>query len=124
MIEFERFGEILDELAEELPQEFYEKLNMGIRVEESSKLHNKAIKNDLYVLGEYQRSNLGRGIVIFYGSFEKLHGNLDEDAMRVELRRVLRHEFRHHLEYRAGERGLEIEDQKQIEKYLRKGNNK
>lgn len=118
MISIERFGNILDELAEELPKEFYDGLNLGVRLEPSPKLHPQARKNDLYILGEYSQSPMGRGIVIYYGSFEKLLGNLDEDKIKKEMRKTLRHEFRHHIEGRAGERGLEKEDEKNLSNYL------
>ena len=118
MISIERFSEILDELACELPEEFYEELNLGISISPNEKLHPQAIDGDLYILGEYSRSQIGQGIMIYYGSFLRLHSHLDEDALKQEMRGVLRHEFRHHMEYRAGERGLEIEDERDLNKYL------
>lgn len=120
VIDIDRFGEILGELVDELPEEFFDELNLGVRVDPGAKLHPDAIDNDLYILGEYETSNMGNGIVLYYGSFGRLWGHLDEDALRDELRRTLRHEFRHHMEGRAGERGLEIEDEKQLRDYLGK----
>lgn len=118
MISIERFGDILEELAEELPQEFYEELNLGVSLEPRAKAHPQSRNGDLYILGEYSRSNMGQSIVIYYGSFERLFGELGEEEARDEMRRTLRHEFRHHIEWRAGERGLEKEDEKRLSEYL------
>lgn len=118
MVSIELFSEILEELACELPEEFYDELNLGISVSPEAKIHPQAINGDFFILGEYSRSQMGRGITIYYGSFLRLHERMGEDALRREMRGVLRHEFRHHLEYRAGERGLEIEDERKLNKYL------
>lgn len=118
MISIERFSDILEELAEELPEEFYGELNLGVRLDLSTKLHPQARGNDLYILGEYSRSSMGKGIVIYYGSFERLFGDRDEDEIKDEMRKTLRHEFRHHMEGRAGECGLEKEDEKNLSDYL------
>ena len=52
-----------------------------------------------------------------YGSFRRVFRHLDEDELRTEMRRVLRHEFRHHVEGRAGVRDLEEWDADQIRAY-------
>lgn len=119
MIDIVRFEEILDELAAELPEALFVNLNQGIIVLDKAKRHPKSIEGDLYIVGEYQRSGvMGSGIVIYYRSFQRVYGHLSEELQRKELRRVLRHEFRHHWEFLAGERALEIEDQAEIERYL------
>jgi hypothetical protein len=52
----------------------------------------------------------------------RLFGRLNHEALKAKLIHTLKHEFIHHLESLAGERGLEIEDARFIEKYLnRKG---
>ena len=118
MMTRERFGEILDELACELPAAFYEKLERGICVLSRVKFHTAA--PGLCVMGEYERDPvMGRQIVIYYGSFLRVLGNAPEDEWRTEMRRVLRHEFRHHMEGLAGQRDLEIEDERQISEYVR-----
>ena len=61
---------------------------------------------------------MGNQIVIYYGSFMRLYGKAAGQTFERELRAVLRHEFRHHMENRAGERGLEIEDERQLREYL------
>lgn len=119
MISIDRFGDILSTLADELPAEFFNELNLGIRVDSFAKPHPQARGNDLHILGEYSRSAMGQGIVIYYGSFARVFGDLSEDELTNEMRKTLRHEFRHHMEHRAGERGLEIEDEKKLNEYLR-----
>lgn len=112
---------MLEELAAELPETFYNRLNGGIILLPDAKLHESDVGNNLYVLGEYHRSrSLGRYIAIYHGSFMKTHGHLSHDKFKDKLRDTLRHEFTHHLESLAGERGLEIEDDRRIAKYLRK----
>ena len=41
---------------------------------------------------------------------------------KEKLRKVVKHEFLHHLESMAGERDLEIEDYLQLENYLKRKN--
>ena len=112
------FERLLDEVACELPDEFYNDLNGGIIISDEAPYHDQSVADDLYIMGEYRRSAMGRQIVIFYGSFAKLYPNISEEWLKKELRRVLRHEFRHHLEGLAGQRDLEVEDEEEIADYL------
>lgn len=118
MIDIDSFTEILDELACELPEEFYEELNLGISVSPKAKVHPRAKGNDLYVMGEYFHNVMGMGIVIYYGSFARVHGRDSLEELRAEMRATLRHEFRHHLEGLAFENDLEKEDERQLREYL------
>ncbi|NLD19090.1 MAG: metallopeptidase family protein [Clostridiales bacterium] len=121
MISIDEVQSILADLAAELPEEFFRELNGGILLLPETKMSPYAKANDLYILGEYQRGgSMGRLIKIYYGSFERLYGYMDKDKLTVELREVLRHEFTHHLESLAGERGLEIKDEQYMNKYLGK----
>ena len=118
MIPFERFEEITYELAQQLPEEFFRKLDGGVMAREAAKLHPQAVSDDLYILGEYHRDpHLSRFVVLYYGSFMKAYGYMDEEGLRKEMWRVLRHEFLHHLESLAGERGLAIQDAIQLAEY-------
>ena len=49
MISIDRFEEILSDLAEEIPQSFYEELNGGIVVEPGYLLHQEDHSGTLYV---------------------------------------------------------------------------
>lgn len=120
MARIEEVQIILDEIAIEFPQEFYKDLNGGIILLPQVKLHKKSVDNDLYVMGEYRNERVsGRYIVVYYGSVDKLYGNLSRNRLKNRLRSVIKHEFLHHFESLAGERQLEIEDERQIEKYLK-----
>lgn len=115
------YGETLDMLAEELPPKFFERLNLGIVVHERVKRH-PASRGDapLYVLGEYLHGGaMGRGIRMYYGSFLRACGDLPREEQVSRLRGVLRHEFRHHLEFLAGEDDLAREDDRELQAYLR-----
>lgn len=120
MVSFEEMGKMLDEIADGLPREIYTQLNGGISLLPGAK-KNPAVKDDdLYILGEYHKGgSLGRYIVIYYGSFARIFGHLDEGRLREQLSRVLKHEFTHHLESLAGERDLEWEDHEHMRRYLK-----
>ena len=106
-------------MAEELPGEFYKELNGGIML--LPRVKHSPVGKGLFIMGEYHRDrNLGRYIAIYYGSFEKVNGGLSAARLKDQLRKTLRHEFRHHVGSLAGERGLEIEDENAIAKYLRR----
>lgn len=119
MISIEEVEKILDEIAAELPQEFYKELNGGIILLPEAKLDPLARNNDLYIMGEYHSGGgLGRYISIYYGSFERLYGHLSREALKKQLARTLKHEFTHHLESLAGEDDLEEEDELFLQDYL------
>jgi hypothetical protein len=121
MITIEQAEEILSELTDELPEIFFKELSGGVILVPDIKRSPVKGADGLYILGEYHRNaNLGRYIVIYYGSFMRVHGSHGYEVYKKELRKVLRHEFRHHIESLAGERGLEIEDAKFMRNYLKK----
>lgn len=111
-------NQILDEIVEELPRDFFDKLNEGIILLPEYKLHPESRTGDrLYIMGEYRKSVTGRNIAIYYGSFEIVCSHYSIDELRKQLRNTLLHEFTHHLESLAGERGLEIKDAEDINRY-------
>ena len=118
ILSFDQVGDLLDEMAEEFPQEFYADLNGGISLLPEAREDPEG--EDLYIMGEYCNDMMGRYIVLYYGSFAALAQEEDwtvEDWKR-ELHDTLAHEFTHHIEGLAGERGLEIKDQLELEEYL------
>ena len=123
MITYEELEEMLDQIAYEIPRDFFKELNGGIVLSPNSRMHPESSgKSDLYILGEYHNDRrgvggLGRYIIIYYGSFSQLYANHPYDIQRKRLRDVLIHEFTHHLESLAGERDLEIKDKEFMEKY-------
>ncbi len=121
MITIEEAGVMLDEIADSLPQEFFRDLNGGIILFPEEKVHPRSVANDLYILGEYHHEKvLGRYIIIYFGSFLRVYHYLEGDRAKEKLRATLVHEFTHHLESLAGERGLEIQDEIGMQDYLQK----
>ncbi len=110
----------LDKIAESVPKEFFDELNLGIILVEDVKFHPKSIGNTLYVLGEYQRSRAGAQIVLYYGSIKNTCSNMNNSELDEKLEELVFHEFTHHIEHRAGEYGLEIKDKEELMDYLNK----
>ena len=125
MVTIDEAQEMLDDIAEGLPPEFFRELNGGIVLLDDAKLSPHARNNDLWILGEYQHGGMmGRLIKIYYGSFALMFSHYSHEQFEEQLRDTLLHEFTHHLESLAGERGLEIWDQDQLKKYLLRVDNK
>ncbi len=119
MISYEECGEMLDEIADKLPRELYRELNGGIVLDRSFRVHPCAVNNDLYILGVYIRDNLGKRIVLYYGSFIRVFRNKSKEEYYAHLEKTLRHEVLHHNEFLAGCNDLVFYDDKRIEDYLR-----
>jgi hypothetical protein len=120
LVTFDEAAEMLDEIAEELPEEFFESLNGGVSLLPHVKRSAAGGKRrKLYILGEYIRCPaMGRYINIYYGSFERVYGGIPHELMKKELKATLIHEFTHHVEELAGERWLEIKDSIKMDGYL------
>ena len=122
MISIERFNEIVEEELKLLPDYVFEELNGGVVVDEKVNLHPKRLADDLYIMGTYSTSPvMGKQIVIYYGSFTKTMPYADEETLRLKIRDTLRHEFRHHMETRAGFFGkgtLIDEDKQEMDRYF------
>lgn len=119
MISFEEYREIVFELMEELPDEFFRELHYGVQLSEDLKLSPLDEDGTIVIMGEYNRSNHGNRITIFYGSFERTCGWMSEEQLKDKLREIVRHEFRHHMENLAGVYGadsLEHEDREELKK--------
>ena len=117
ILSFDQVGDLLDEMAEEFPQEFYADLNGGISLLPEAREDPEG--EDLYIMGEYCNDMMGRYIVLYYGSFAALARQEDwtQEDWEDELYTTLSHEFTHHIEGLAGERGLEIRDELEMEQY-------
>ncbi|MBQ3404813.1 MAG: hypothetical protein IJG63_05305 [Oscillospiraceae bacterium] len=114
MLTFEQAAEILDEAADALPEELLEGLTGGI-----SLLPDKIVDEEgFYIMGRYFRDGLGRYIELYYGSFESLYRNRDDEWVKERLIHTLHHELTHHIEGRAGETALEREDEAFREDYM------
>jgi len=119
MVTIDEAEAMLNEIAESLPEEIFIHLNGGVNLQPESKLSPYATANNLYILGEYCRNSmLGRYIVIYYGSFVRIHGHLSHERFREQLKKTLCHELTHHLESLAGEKDLEIKDAEKLREFL------
>lgn len=121
--ELNAFEDLVSELLDELPAEFFNELSGGVMVSERTAFNSEGIADDLVTLGEYKVSRLGKQIVIYYGSFKKMYGHMSGEQLRRAVRDMVRHEFRHHMEWLAGMHGfdsLEAEDKRNLKAYKEK----
>ena len=96
-LDFDEVAQILDNIVDnDFPEEMYRGLTGGIYLLPEEKHNARIPSNRYYVLGEYRE----QAITI-------LHGTIG-------------HELRHHMEGRAGERGLEVEDEIFVQRALRR----
>ena len=120
-MELEEFKQIIAELLEELPEAFFRELTGGVVVSEDALAPDYALRNDLYIMGQYTFFSGVRQVVIYKGSFDRVHPQADREAAKDILRGVVRHEFRHHLEFLGGIHGatsLETQDRREKAEYL------
>lgn len=118
----EHFNELANEVADEIPQEFFRKLNGGIILQPHAKQHPASVSGaPLYIMGEYCRSYMmGRHISIYFGSMNATYGHCSDEEMKAHIRSTIFHEFRHHLESLGGSRELEKEDAVRLAEYRRR----
>ncbi len=121
MIPLDEYKNIVSELLDELPDSFFQRLNGGVIVSEAFVIPDYALGNDLYTMGEYQIYSGIRQIVMFKGSFDRVYPFANASEAKKLLRGILRHEFRHHLEYLGSihnSGSLEAQDARDKEAYL------
>ncbi|MBR6208313.1 MAG: hypothetical protein IKQ69_04880 [Oscillospiraceae bacterium] len=121
MLTIEEYRSIVKELLDEFPEEFFQKLSGGVVVSEAREIPDYARGNDLYTMGQYRISSGIRQIVLYKGSFDRIHPQADAAEAKTILRGILRHEFRHHLESLGGihnSSSLEAKDEREKEAYL------
>lgn len=124
MITFEEFARIAREEVDILPEYVHDELNGGVLADPNTYLHPGRLADDLYILGTYSVDHVfGKQIVLYYGSFVSTLGNATESVYRDKIRETVRHEFRHHLETRAGlyyKGSLIEEDTRRMEEYYKR----
>lgn len=123
MLSFDEAGDLLDEMAETFPEEFFRQLNGGISLLPDEKLDEQE-GPDLYIMGEYCHDEMGRYINLYYGSFAAVYGKETNEVVKEELFQTLTHELTHHMESLAGERSLEYKDERFMEAYRRERDGK
>ena len=125
MFTIDETHEMLNEIADTIPQDLLRELSGGIILLPQSKLHPQSIDDDLFILGEYCISSIGKYIRIYYGSFANVYKRVTSREFYYEqLRRVLVHEVRHHNEGLAGYKDLILYDEDHINEYLNSKKNK
>ena len=121
MLSMEEYKKVVSELMDELPAEFFRELTGGVIVSEALVIPDYAQAGDLYTMGQYQVYSGVRQIVMFKGSFDRLYPTASAAEAKNILRGILRHEFRHHIEFLGGihnSSSLEAEDARQKQAYL------
>ena len=121
MLTLAEYKQIVSELLDELPEAFFRKLSGGVVVSEACEIPDYAKVNDLYTLGHYKIYCGVRQIVLYKGSFDRVYPNADAEEAKRRLRGIIRHEFRHHLEFLSGEHSaesLEAEDERKKYEYI------
>ena len=115
MLSFEEAADLMDEIAEGFPPEFFETLNGGILFLPEEKL-DPDVPGELYVMGEYCHDALGRYINLYFGSFSALAQleDWDRETWEAELRTTLSHELTHHMEQRSGLHALDDRDAEEL----------
>ena len=116
-----QYSQFLSELVDELPEEFFRELSGGVIVSEAAPVPDYARAGDLYTLGHYQINHGMRQIVMYRGSFNRVYPLAQGEEAKGLLRGILRHEFRHHLEFLGGihnSSSLEAEDARKKRDYL------
>lgn len=117
MLTFDEVGALLDDMAEEFPPVFFNELNGGVCLLPEARPDPEFPPGEMYILGEYCNDMMGRYINLYYGSFAALAEREEwtQEDWEDELWETFTHEFTHHMEGLAGERGLEIKDEAFLE---------
>ena len=121
MIPMAEYRKIVSELLDELPEAFFRDLSGGVIASEAAVAPDYARGDDLYTLGVYRVFSGVWQIILYKGSFDRVYPQADAEEARRVLRGVLRHEFRHHLEFLGGihdATSLEAADEREKRAYL------
>lgn len=109
---FDQAAQLLDDIAMEFPEAFYQELHGGIQFEEDALPDPQFPEGEMYIMGEYVQDITGNFIVLYYGSFAALaeREEWNEEDWEEELFATLAHEFTHHLENMGGLHALDDKD--------------
>lgn len=125
ILTYEQMGDLLEEIAAQFPDIFFQDLNGGIQLEEDALPDPDFPEGEMYIMGEYCHDLLGRYILLYYGSFAALLAEEEEDVWREELFATIAHEFTHHLEDTAMLHALDDKDaeflRQALEEYSNEG---
>lgn len=120
MLSFEEAADYLDTIVNELPEVLLRELNGGISLVPQAQASDNG--SGLYTLGKYfKNKQMGRYILLYYGSFKIALATANRNAWCKKLREVVLHELTHHNESLAGIDSLAEKDRAQIEHYKNTG---
>lgn len=113
-MDLDRFTALAGEMVDRIPPLFLEGLNGGFTVRRMAR-RNPGDPAGVYILGEYITDPaLGCYIALYWGSFVELFAGEDRSVWEEELWETIKHELQHHVEARAGESGLDLEDAREL----------
>lgn len=119
MESYDEVAQMLEEIIDEVPTELFTGLSGGVILDENYKLHPNSLPyKPLYIMGEYHNDVTGRKIVIYCGSFLRVHGGMSNDLFREKLRHTFAHELRHHIELLSGVKSLKKFDEERMNMYI------
>lgn len=123
ILTYEQMGDLLEDVAAEFPDAFFQDLSGGIQLEEAALSDPAFPEGEMYIMGEYCSDLLGRYILLYYGSFAALLAEEGEEAWREEIFLTVAHEFTHHLEETAMLHELDDKDAAFLQQALEEWNN-
>ena len=109
-------NDLLDDMAEEFPEELFDGLNGGVNLLEEARPDPEFPPGEMYILGEYCDDLLGLYVNLYYGSFAALaeKEGWDRETWEDELRITLSHELTHHMENLSGLHALDDRDAEEL----------
>ena len=112
VLNFEQAGDMLDAIAEKLPEGIFNGLNGGVSWLPDT-VADPEFGDEVYIMGEFCQDQMGRYINLYYGSFAAMAEEEDwsQGDWERELRETLYHELTHHIEGLAGDRSLDKQDE-------------
>lgn len=93
-----------DVVANQVPKALLEELSGGVNTTEQGKRDEE--ERNFLIFGEYIRDNLGKRVLLYYGTFLHFYEGASEEKWKREVLKVIKHELRHHIEARAGQEDL------------------
>lgn len=113
-MDLDTFTAVADAMVDRIPPLFLEGLNGGFTVRRLAR-RNPGDPASVYILGEYITDpDLGCYIALYWGSFVELFAGEERKVWEEELWETIKHELRHHVEARAGEYALDMEDEAEL----------
>lgn len=99
---FDAVASMLDLIVDEIPDQLLQGLD-GVFLVDGEKHNEKIPSENYYVMGQFHHGEGTRPVIdLYYGSIIAVHGNLETRDLMTELRKIVRHELRHHMETLAG----------------------